>query len=191
MAAPTTLRLVDPEQPEKHLASTEIDLDEGSHAITFDDNDFYRNLANDIGDEELSRIASELLTGIELDLQSRKEWLESRATGIRLLGLKIEEPRGDMGTSSVPLEGMSTIRHPLLLEATVRFQATARGEFLPATGTVKVRNDLPMKPEPPAPPPGAPPMPGPVAAIPPGIGHNNPPPEGQAMDDLGSALEKD
>src|SRR5258707_5758683 len=35
-------------------------------------------------------------------------------------------------------------------------------------------------------------MPGPVAApLVPGIGHNNPPPEGQAMDDLGSALEKD
>ncbi len=200
MASPTTLRLIDPEEPEKQLASTEIDLDEGSHAITFldngvakiehgdgsvtfdenpdrntaeiDEDDFYRNLAGDIGDEELSRMASELLTGIELDIQSRADWMQSRATGIRLLGLKIEEPRGDMGTSSAPLEGMSTIRHPLLLEATVRFQATARGEFLPATGPVKVRNDLPMKPEPPAPPPGA-------------------PPEGQAMDDLGSALEKD
>ena len=218
MAAPTTLRLVDPEQPEKKLSSTEIDLDEGSHAITFDDNgvarienadgsvtfdenpdrntaeidedDFYRNLANDIGDEELSRMASELLTGIEMDIQSRADWLQSRATGIRLLGLKIEEPRGDMGTASAPLEGMSTIRHPLLLEATVRFQATARGEFLPASGPVKVRNDLPMKPEPPAPPPGAPPMPG-QATPPPGIGHNAPPPEAQAMDDLGSALEKD
>jgi len=220
MAAPTTLRLVDPEEPEERLASTEIDLDEGSHAITFldngvakiehgdgsvtfdenpdrnpakiDEDDFYRNLAGDIGDEELSRMASELLTGIELDTQARADWMQSLATGIRLLGLKIEEPRGDMGTSSAPLEGMSTIRHPLLLEATVRFQATARGEFLPATGPVKVRNDLPIKPEPPAPPPGAPPMPGPVAATPPpGIGHNNPPPEGQAMDDLGSALEKD
>ena len=154
MASPTTLRLVDPEQPEKHLASTDIDLDEGSHAITFldngvaqiehgdgsvtfdenpdrntaeiDEDDFYRNLAGDIGDEELSRMASELLTGIELDVQSRADWMQSRATGIRLLGLKIEEPRGDMGTSSAPLEGMSTIRHPLLLEATVRFQATAR-----------------------------------------------------------------
>ena len=217
MAAPTTLRLVDPEQPKERLAPAEIDLDEGTSAITFDEdgvariensdgsvtfdenpdrntaevdeNDFYRNLANDIGDEELSRIASELLTGIELDLQSRSEWLQSRATGIRLLGLKIEEPRGDMGTSSAPLEGMSTIRHPLLLEATIRFQATARGEFLPATGPVKVRNDLPLKPEPPAPPPGAPPMPPPAPS--PMIGHNNPPPEGQEMDDLGSALEKD
>jgi hypothetical protein len=113
---------VDPEEPKEQLASTEIDLDEGSHIVsvnddgvvqivhsdgsaTFDENpdrntaeidedDFYRNLANDIGDEELSRMASELLTGIELDVQSRKDWLESRATGIRLLGLKIEEPRG-------------------------------------------------------------------------------------------------
>ncbi len=174
----TTLRIVDPEQPEEHLSSRQIDLDEGdNHAITmdngvariehedgsvtFDDNpkqggedsstDFYRNLADAIDSSELSRIASDLLTGIELDIESRKDWMQSRQTGIRLLGLKIEEPRGDMGTSSAPLEGMSTIRHPLLLEATIKFQATARGEFLPAGGPVKVRNDLPMRPETPQP----------------------------------------
>jgi hypothetical protein len=218
----TTLRLVDPEQPQDHLDPTEIDLDEGNHSITFDkdgvariehgdgsvtfdenpdrnegeepdEDDFYRNLANDIDDEELGRIASELLTGIELDKQSRKDWMESRAVGIRLLGLKIEEPRGDLGTSSAPLEGMSTIRHPLLLEATIRFQATARGEFLPAAGPVKVRNDLPMRPDVPAPPPGAPPAP-PAGAAPPPIGDNGGPPlvpESQEMDDLASALEKD
>ena len=41
---------------------------------------------------------------------------------------------------------MSTVRHPLLLEATVSFQATARAELLPAAGPVKVRNDTPMPP---------------------------------------------
>jgi hypothetical protein len=214
MAAPTTLRLVDPVEPADALEPREIDLgdsdttvviDENGVArienqdgsVTFDENpdlnaaeidgeDFYRNLANEIDDAELSLFASELLTGIELDIQSRKDWMETRATGIKLLGLKIEEPRGDLGAASAPLEGMSTIRHPLLLEATVRFQATARGELLPATGPVKVRNDLPMPPAPPPAPPGASPAPG--------IGDNGGPPlvpEGQAMDDLGEALEKD
>jgi hypothetical protein len=36
---------------------------------------------------------------------------------------------------------MSTVSHPLLLEATLRFQATARGELLPSNGPVKVRDD--------------------------------------------------
>ncbi|HTE39067.1 MAG TPA: ATP synthase F0 subunit B, partial [Reyranella sp.] len=215
MAAPTTLRLVDPEQPEETLSPREIDLDEGrtnvviedgvariensDGSVTFDENpdlsetepdesDFYRNLANEIDESDLGLFASELLTGIGLDIESRKEWMETRATGIRLLGLKIEEPSGNLGPSSAPLEGMSTIRHPLLLEATIRFQATARGELLPASGPVKVRNDLPMPPEQAPQPPGAPPMPG---LAPPGIGHNMPPPEGQAMDDLGAALETD
>lgn len=107
---------------------------------------FNENLANKIGDGELSRIASELLDAIENDNQSRQEWLQTRARGITLLGLKLEEPRGDVGTSSAPLEGMSTVRHPLLLEATLRFQATARGELLPAAGPVKVRNDATVPP---------------------------------------------
>jgi hypothetical protein len=212
MAAPSGLRLVDPAPTEAQLDPTEIDLGDGAPKISHhdgtthiehedgsvtisdgsgidagdvDENDFYRNLAGEISDDELGRMASDLLTGIQLDIDSRKDWMDTRATGIRFLGLKIEEPRGDLGTSSAPLEGMSTIRHPLLLEATVKFQATARGELLPAAGPVKVRNDQPMRPDLPEPPPGTPPAPG--------MGHNNPPGdiEGQAMDDLGSALEKD
>ncbi|NBS37641.1 MAG: hypothetical protein EBS71_09800, partial [Actinobacteria bacterium] len=36
---------------------------------------------------------------------------------------------------------MSKVRHPLLLEAVLRFQANARSELLPTDGPVKVRND--------------------------------------------------
>ena len=175
-----------------------IEHDDGS--VSFEDgaeekhegdpNDFYRNLADEMDSSELASIATELLTGIELDQQSRKDWLETRATGIRLLAMKIEEPRGDMGTSSAPLEGMSSFRHPLLLEATIRFQATARGELLPATGPVKVRNDMPMRPD--APP--MPQMPGQPGQPPnPMMGNNGGPPlaETQEMDELAAALEKD
>ena len=38
-------------------------------------------------------------------------------------------------------EGMSKVRHPLLLEAVLRFQANARSEMLPTDGPVKIRND--------------------------------------------------
>lgn len=104
------------------------------------------NLAFEMDEGELGRIATELLDGVQRDELSRKEWLETRAIGIQLLGLKLEKPRSDIGSSSAPLEGMSTVRHPLLLEATVSFQATARAELLPAGGPVKVRNDTPVKP---------------------------------------------
>lgn len=126
----------------------------------------FENLALKLDEAELGRISSELMEGIQRDNQSRQEWLETRARGITLLGLKLEEPRGDLGTSSAPLEGMSTVRHPLLLEAVLRFQATARGELLPASGPVKVRNDATSKPEAPAP---TPPMPPPMAGPPPGV----------------------
>ena len=99
------------------------------------------NLAEYIGSSELSRIAEELLLGIQQDEQSRTDWLETRAQGIRLLGLKMENPKSGVD-SSVALEGMSTVRHPLLLEAVLRFQANARGELLPAAGPIKVSDKI-------------------------------------------------
>lgn len=117
------------------------DMDDGP-----DEGEFDANLALKMSDSELDEIGTTLLEGIKIDDDSRKEWLETRALGISLLGLKLEKPRSDAGSSSAPLEGMSTVRHPLLLEATVSFQATARAELLPAAGPVKVRNDSPMPP---------------------------------------------
>lgn len=106
---------------------------------------FNANLAEEIDEGELARIAMDLIQGIEADNSSRSEWLSTHEEGIKLLGLVIEGERsGDQ--SSAPLEGMSTARHPLLLEAVLLFQANARGELLPAAGPVKVRDDRPNKP---------------------------------------------
>ena len=99
------------------------------------------NLAEHLDEDELSRISEDLLRGIQFDEQSRTEWLNTRAQGIRLLGLKLEQPRSGID-SSTALDGMSSVRHPLLLEATLRFQANARGELLPASGPVKVSDKL-------------------------------------------------
>ena len=51
------------------------------------------NLAEHIDERELARICDELLNGIDPDRQTRQEWLERRAAGIKHLGLKIENPR--------------------------------------------------------------------------------------------------
>jgi hypothetical protein len=57
------------------------------------------------------------------------------------LGLKIELPNVQGASDGAPVEGMSKVRHPLLLEAVLRFQANARSELLPTDGPVKIRND--------------------------------------------------
>ena len=102
---------------------------------------WFRNLVEEIDDGELNTISTSLLKGIDDDIDSRKDWIEDRAQGIKLLGLKIEIPGLQGATDGAPIEGMSKVRHPLLLEAVLRFQANARSELLPTDGPVKVRND--------------------------------------------------
>ena len=103
--------------------------------------DWFSNLVEDIDESELSRIAEDLLRGIKDDIDSRREWIEDRAQGLKLLGLKIEIPGTGSSADGAPVEGMSRVRHPLLLEAVLRFQANARSELLPTDGPVKVRDD--------------------------------------------------
>ena len=128
--------------------TTQITLDDGTIDITFGspkpsrkDSQFNDNLAELMGDDDLSVVAEKLLLGIEQDIQSRSEWMENMSNGISLLGLQIKNPRGASASGSTPAEGVSTVDHPLLLEAVLRFQANALGELLPTDGPVKVRND--------------------------------------------------
>ena len=103
------------------------------------DDEHEENLAEILPEDVLDGIAIDVLEGIEEDDRSRQEWLAIRAKALDLLALKIEAPRGT-AQSGAAVEGMSVVRHPLLLEACVRFQANARGELLPADGPVKVAN---------------------------------------------------
>ena len=111
------------------------------HKEERDEDNWFRNLVDDVADGQLNKIAQDLLRGIRDDIESRKDWIEDRAQGIKLLGLKIEIPGLQGGSDGAPVEGMSKVRHPLLLEAVLRFQANARSELLPTDGPVKVRND--------------------------------------------------
>ena len=101
----------------------------------------YANLAEEIPDAVLSSIVEDLLLGIDEDLESRRDWIEQRAQGQNLLGLKIEIPNVQGASDGAPVEGMSKVRHPLLAEAVLRFQANSRAAFLPTEGPVKIRND--------------------------------------------------
>ncbi|MGY2909051.1 hypothetical protein [Bradyrhizobium sp. URHC0002] len=111
------------------------------------DDKFYADLASKMDDGELNTIANELLEGIRRDGESRREHLEMLSEGFKALGLVIETATATSVSSSAPLEGMSAVRHPLLLEACSLFRANAMGEMLPAAGPVKVRDDRPQKPK--------------------------------------------
>ncbi len=124
-----------------------VKLDDGSVVVDLrprtadkSNDKFDDNLAMEIDAGELAVLANQLLEGIDADITSRAEWEATRTRGIDLLGLKLEEPRSDVGSQGMGLEGMSTVRHPLLLEAVLRFSSNAIGELLPAEGPVKIKN---------------------------------------------------
>src|SRR5579864_1141116 len=146
----------DPDQPQVNDDGQILRIEHGDGSVTISMNDrpllpgvghnsgnqdWFRNLAEEIGEDQLSGVAEDLLRGVADDEQSRKEWIDTVATFVRLLGVTIEVPNVSGVTDGAPVEGMSRVRHPLLLEAVLRFQANARGEFLPADGPMKIRND--------------------------------------------------
>ena len=135
-------------QPQNNIIK--IELPDGSVSINLTptperknpgEDDFDENIALELDPGTLGYIGSELHRQIKQDDESRAEWLQQYVEGLSLLGTKIESPKSNATDGSTSVEGQSTVRHPLLLEAVVRFQANARGELLPSRGPVKVRND--------------------------------------------------
>jgi hypothetical protein len=127
-----------------------VELPDGSVTISFggpqksedeNDGDFHENLAMHLDNSSLGQIANELVRLIDQDNESRQELLQQYVMGLDLLGTKIETPKSNATDGSTAVEGQATVRHPLLLESIVRFQANARGELLPSSGPVKIRND--------------------------------------------------
>lgn len=123
-----------------------IDFNPGSGGKPRENEKFNDNLAMDMNDAELNRICQLLLEGIANDEQSRADQINSLAEGTKLLGLVLESANTSSGSTTAPLEGMSTVMHPMLLDACLMFNAQARGELLPASGPAKVRDDMPARP---------------------------------------------
>lgn len=92
----------------------------------------FANLAEYLGDEELSDIAERVIEGFEADRDSRSEWDETLTRGLDLLGLKFEET----GTA---FDGSCAATHPLIIESAVKFQSKASQEILPANGPVRTQ----------------------------------------------------
>jgi len=91
---------------------------------------FNANLAEFMDDADLGRISTEIVSEIQEDINSRKEWEDQYKNGLELLGMNYED-------RAEPFEGASGIVHPLLAESVTQFQAQAYRELLPAGGPVK------------------------------------------------------
>ena len=120
---------------------TEItELEDGGVEINFEPGAFsqeqgeshFDNLAELLPEETLNPLGSELSQNYQEYKSSRKEWEDSYAKGLDLLGFKYEN-------RTEPFQGASGATHPVLAEAVTQFQALAFKELLPADGPVRTR----------------------------------------------------
>ena len=127
MEEPIEIEIEDPEAVRIRAGDVEIEIEP-----TEDDDEFSKNLAEDIPDDVLATLASELIGDYESDVSARKDWVQTYVDGLELLGLKIEE-------RTEPWPGACGVYHPLLTEAVVKFQAETMMETFPAMGPVKTK----------------------------------------------------
>ena len=120
------IEIEDPESVTITAGGTTLIIDPDA----MEDEEFSKNLAEELSDKYMTELASDLLEDFSNDVNSRKDWLETYVDGLELLGLKIEE-------RSEPWEGACAVYHPLLSEALVKFQAETMMETFPAAGPVK------------------------------------------------------
>ena len=106
-----------------------VDFDP-SEMMVVDENDFYRNLAEEMDDSDLATISNELLSEYESNRSSRSDWEDSYSKGLELLGYTYED-------RTMPFRGATGVTHPLLAEAATQFQAQAFNELLPPGGPVR------------------------------------------------------
>lgn len=125
---PIEIEIVDPEAVHIDMGDIEIDIEKGEPSIE----DFDCNLAEYLSESEIATMVSELSSDIDNDQNSRKEWEKAYVTGLKLLGLQIEE-------RTEPWDGASGVFHPMITEAVVRFQSETITETFPAQGPVRTK----------------------------------------------------
>jgi hypothetical protein len=128
MAEPAIeIEIEDPERVSIEMGGLEIEIEPGEG-----DGDFNANIAEDMDEDELVGLATDLIGEYEEDLSSRKDWMQTYVDGLDLLGLKLED-------RTEPWPGACGVYHPLLAEAVVKFQAETIMETFPAQGPVKTQ----------------------------------------------------
>ena len=127
-AEPIEIEIVDPEEVNIEAGPLSIHIEPGEPSI----DDFDANLAEFMPDGEIDQMAGDLASDIDNDKNSRKDWEKAYVTGLKLLGLQIEE-------RTEPWDGASGVFHPMITEAVVRFQSETITETFPAQGPVRTK----------------------------------------------------
>ena len=130
-APPVTIEIEDPKEVTIGLDDLEVRIGEPEEEKEGLEN-FYSNLAEFMTEGELDEVSGDLVDSFESDKRSRKDWEQTYKTGLDLLGLKIEN-------RTEPWPGACGVFHPILTEATVRFQSEAIMETFPPSGPVKTK----------------------------------------------------
>jgi len=94
------------------------------------EDDFDANLAEEMNEGELQKVASDLVEMVDADISGRKDWVEMYVKGLDVLGMKYEE-------RTEPWLGACGVFSTVLTEAAVRFQSETIIETFPAQGPVK------------------------------------------------------
>jgi hypothetical protein len=123
---PLEISIEDPEAVDINTGPVSIHIEPGAKS----GKDFSANLAEFMGADDLQELASDLLSDLDEDISSRKDWMQTYVDGLQLLGMKIEE-------RTEPWPGACGVYHPLLAETLVKFQAETIMEIFPAHGPVK------------------------------------------------------
>ena len=125
--SPIEIEVVNPESVTIGVGDVEITLEpeDGS-------DDFGRNLAEEMDEGELAKIASDLIEEIDSDIMSRRDWVEMYVKGLEVLGMKYEE-------RTEPWSGACGVYSTVLTEAAIRFQSETITETFPAQGPVKTK----------------------------------------------------
>lgn len=100
------IEIEDPEKVTIGIGDAEIIIDPDAMA----DDEFDKNLAEELDEGTLVELSSNLLEDFSNDVNSRKDWLDTYVDGLELLGLKLEE-------RTEPWEGACAVYHPTTLRS--------------------------------------------------------------------------
>ena len=125
--APIEIEIVNPEGVSIGIDGVEIDLMPQDEGVDFND-----NLADHMTETELMKIAAELISQIDDDINARKDWADMYVKGLDVLGNRYED-------MTEPWDGACGVFSTILNEAAIRFQSEGIMETFPAGGPVKTQ----------------------------------------------------
>lgn len=109
-----------------------VDL-EGRKETKKSKGDHDENLAELMTKDDRIALGIELIDTVREDEDSRQRWKRRLLDGLEIIGVE------EIPTESSAFDGSSTVTHPAIAEAMVRFQANAMEELFPAEGPVKTK----------------------------------------------------